>query len=311
MTTHAKITLGSLLFLCVIGCADEVAAPSGVEEPFSVYGIMNPLLPTQTLLVSATENSVAPASDSIDAVVTSTNLTTGERHVWQDSVSANETDQLDHVFWAEFRPDFSTRHLIEVIRSDGAASLVYVDVPMDVTVESEDTGTRDLIAYIRGGDFRIMRADVVYSVRRHPDTELSENPQLSYSFSYISDVSQTASGFQIDIDLHRHFDVIASLYMLDIGGTWSSRRFPFHEGLALMRMNLRLTVGNDAWNPPGRETGQDVLVHPGTLSNVENGFGFVGGGYNRDYPLYPSASAIADTWFFDFLCRPYANCTDP
>jgi hypothetical protein len=154
-----------------------------------------------------------------------------------------------------------------------------------------------------------MRADVVYTVRKYPD--VFENRQLRYSFSYLDNVLQTDSEFHINIDLHRHFDVISSLYMLDTGGTWTSRRFPSHEGIALIRLNLRLTVGNEAWNPPGRALGQDVLVHPGTLSNVENGFGFVGAGYNRDYPLYPSASALADTWFFDFLCRPYDNCVDP
>ena len=50
-------------------------------------------------------------------------------------------------------------------------------------------------------------------------------------------------------------------------------------GFDLQGMLLRLVVASEDWQPPDGVFDPDVLVQPGTLSNVENGFGFVGAGY--------------------------------
>ena len=50
-------------------------------------------------------------------------------------------------------------------------------------------------------------------------------------------------------------------------------------GIQFRDVTIRLIVANEAWNPPDGEFDPDVLVQPGLLSNVENGFGFVGAGY--------------------------------
>ncbi len=69
-------------------------------------------------------------------------------------------------------------------------------------------------------------------------------------------------------------------------------------------MELEVTIGNADWDPPGGDFSDErVLVHPGTLSNVENGYGLVVGGYNEETVLYPSFRAVADTPFFDYIQR--------
>src|SRR5690606_7524938 len=44
----------------------------------------------------------------------------------------------------------------------------------------------------------------------------------------------------------------------------------------LLGAGVRITVLDEAFVPPGGVFDPDILVQPGTLSNVQNGFGFVG-----------------------------------
>ena len=65
------------LIALTTGCEEDVASPSGVEGPFSLNGIINPRLETQTLLVSPIEDLLKPLHSLIDAVVISQDRTSG------------------------------------------------------------------------------------------------------------------------------------------------------------------------------------------------------------------------------------------
>ena len=54
---------------------------------------------------------------------------------------------------------------------------------------------------------------------------------------------------------------------------------PAGSRVVLLYMEVRVFVADEAWRPPGGVFDEDLLVQPGAFSNVENGFGFVGGGY--------------------------------
>ncbi len=186
----------------VFGCADKIAAPSGLEQPFSIYGILNPRLTTQTLLVSPIENLLEPLGDSIDAVVTSTDLTTGETHLWQDSVVTGETGQLDHIFWASLQPEFGSRHRIDVTRSDGETSSVDVDIPGRVHVEQVDTGTRYLLVSIEGRNVRLVRLEVTYGVRLYDAEVDTLGPMAQHTVSRTGQETVRADGYRVDVNLH-------------------------------------------------------------------------------------------------------------
>jgi hypothetical protein len=309
-TKHIGLLFGCLAIVLFAGaCEEDVASPSGVEEPYSMYGILNPRLTTQTIMVSPIEPLLFDFPDSIDAKVASIDLASGEKHVWQDSVTVNETGRLDHVFRSSFRPAFGSRHRVEVTRSDGATSSVEVDIPVEVTVEQEDTGTRKLIVYVRGDAFRLIRVDVVYYVRHYANT--CDTPEGSYAFSYTGREKKRPDGWRVEIDLGIHYDLLESYYHIDFPEVNHYKCIGACENpaaLALMNVKLSITVGNEAWNPPGGEFDPNVLAQPGTMNNVENGYGFVSGGYNQDRSLYPSSQALEDTWFEDFMLRPPSDC---
>lgn len=65
----------------------------------------------------------------------------------------------------------------------------------------------------------------------------------------------------------------------------------------LKGLELHATVGDTAWNPAGGYFDPNILSQPGRLSNVENGFGFVGGGYSLNAPLNPSRESVESACF--------------
>ena len=296
-----------LLFLSLAACEEDVAGPSGVNEPFSLYGVFNPGLSVQTVFVAPVEDLLAPESgDPLDAIITSTDLGSGKTYVWRDSVVANATGQLDHVYWADFTPEYGSRHRMDAVRSDGKKSVVHVEVPGEVRIESSDAPTRNLRVTVSGASrFALVRFDVTYSVRYYdrmePD-EICSSPLKRYTFPYQHHGIALKNSWRVDIDLNSQYDTIRSYYHDDTEIEYLEN--PVRDGPALMGMWLDVTVGSPEWDPPESDFSDErTLVHPGTLSNVENGYGLVVGGYNDEAALYPSSKAVDNTWFFDFIQR--------
>jgi hypothetical protein len=109
--------------------------------------------------------------------------------------------------------------------------------------------------------------------------------------------------------MSEHYFMMASYYVNDTGQPWNLK-FPISNGLALTNIELRVTIGNLSWDNVEGEFSEDVFSHPRTLSNVDNGFGFVASGYNQQARLLPSTSAVGDTWFFDYVMRSSDGCSD-
>ena len=195
---------------------------------------------------------------------------------------------------------------MEAVRSDGAKSVVNVEVPGEIRIDYYDSDTRDLMVNITGvSDFSLVRLDVIYNVRYYdkltPAT-LCNTPLKHYAFSYKNQEVVTENGWKVNINMNLVYETVRSYYHNDTGIRYIEN--PVRDGPALMGMGLEITVGSLDWDPPGSDPSDErVLIHPGTLSNVENGYGLVVGGYNEEAVLYPSSRAVADTYFFDFIQR--------
>ena len=96
----------------------------------------------------------------------------------------------------------------------------------------------------------------------------------------------------------------ADLDVRDVGGAWRltvpfvkataeflRRTNQFRTGLDLVEVEFAPFVANDEWAIPPGGLDEEAIVEPGTFSNVEGGFGFVGGGYEAPVRWIPSASA--------------------
>lgn len=265
----------------------------------------------QTLLVSPIVTRLDDYDAAIDAAVISTNLATGQERVWRDSVVVGERGQRDHVFVADFRPDFRSKHRIYVARSDGDASSVEIDVPGLVSIEFEERPDAVIAVHVSGEDFRIVRAEIVYVVRFYsvgmsPVTVCKQMPRGEYTLPLALQDSADESRQVLEIDLRDHWEFVRSRYAFEHDVRYLSSR----DGVALMEADLEVTIGGDSWVPQGSGLGEDVSGIPGVLTNVANGFGFVAGGYNQQRSVWPSEAAVKESNFFDLLMRPPGVCFD-
>lgn len=296
--------------LLLAGCEEDVAGPTGIEEPFTVFGVLNPRLNTQELLVSPISASLAPSDAPIDAVVTSMDLETGEVHSWRPELEPNATGQLDHIYRSEFRPEFGGAYRIEITRSDGASTLIGVEVPGQVVVDTdEEGGVLDL--RITGEEFRIVDASISFAVRFYDlnmsDREMCQpgNPLGTYTLPLANTPTKIDGGYRYRLSLDEVYEILRGYYAAD----YSPEHFdgfsnPNFDGLALMDIEASLTVGGLAWDPPGGNLDINARAFPSSLDDAQNGFGFVGGGYDQEIRIRPSKNLVGKTWFFDRLIRP-------
>ena len=178
------------------------------------------------------------------------------------------------------------------------------DVPALVTIDQRDTRTRYLDVFIRGEAFSILRINVNYGVRFFDGVvgPTSLGPLGRYSFSWTDARIETEGGWRVRVDLNRDYEEMRSLYHNDYYPEYyNGFANPVCDGLGLFDLEIDLLIGSEDWNPPGSVFDPNVLAQPGILTNVENGFGLVTGGYDESRSLIPSTDALGETGFFDYM----------
>ena len=68
-------------------------------------------------------------------------------------------------------------------------------------------------------------------------------------------------------------------------------------------LTLTVHIGNEEWVSPVGLFDPDVLVEPGTLSNISNGFGFFGAGYTESVTWDPSNLLLIQAGFINCPVR--------
>lgn len=264
-----------VLIATLAGCDATIEPTPGTDRVYTLYGQLDADADTQAVRVipiAETLDSIDP--DAIDAAVTSRHEQTGETRVWRDSLVQYPDGTQGHVFFAPFSVDYEDTYRLDVDRSDGAQATVTVTVPPLSTLDSlrRDVRTGGLADYVVG----------VQGV-----------PRLSgivARYTLVGDVTP--------VQTVRHTDLVAR-----VDGGWEVA-IPFVSDLqrivarsetglvGLIAFEVGVYVSNEAWNADdaGGQFDPEVLVEPGTFSNVENGFGFFGAGYRLWRTLLPTST---------------------
>jgi len=272
--------LSCLLALLLPGCDDSFNPFVGEERPFTLWGYLDAGADLQQVRVFSIESR--PGTDRagpIDAVVTSTDLQTGEQRRWTDTEVVYADSSVGHIFRAAFRAEHGHRYRLEVMRSDGATSRVEVTVPPAVEVAIDTDTERTLIPLrILGAPPQLVGVEVVYDTWTvpaanpwPPGTPAGPNHHFPVAVSYTDKLSPMEGGWQTEIDMVADFPVIEDAFARNCLAT---------EVITLRNVELRLLVASEEWEPPGGVFDPEVLSQPGAFSNVENGFGFFGGGFS-------------------------------
>ena len=282
---HVSI-LAIALALVQTGCDEDVVAVTGTDIPFSVFGALTPQADTQWVRVYPVEGRLEPAGrEPLDAVVTSTAEQEGIMRTWRDSLIRDPGRLYAHVFWHPFAAKHGERYSLVVRRSDGEASRVSVRVPEEATLlmpPPANVAPSRLRANVAGDVPNLIRIEVTYQYRYLTPGGV-ESGQAT--FPYDHQKRRVDGGWIIDLmpapDLRKLQSDLAAYIPLDPT-----------IGLRLTRLILRLIVANAEWDPPGGSFDPEVLVQPGNMNNVENGFGFLGAGYRLSAVWIPRDTLV-------------------
>ena len=266
--------------IIAVGSCDQTIDPIvGEDRPFTVWGYLDATADTQRVRVFSISATLGvDRSGPIDAVVTTTDLDTGEEKLWVDEVVTFPNGDVGHVFWSAFTAQHDHRYRLEVARSDGAVSTAQVTIPPPVTVELVNARNAVVVpAYIHGKPPNLVDVSVVYDAitlppaNPWPPGSTTPPPVLvKVPVSYSGTEEPTDDGWRFEIRLRRDFEIVQEEFV--------TRCLP-GDLIALRRIAFRFLAADAQWAPPNDSFDPNLLVEPGTFSNVTNGFGFFGGGY--------------------------------
>lgn len=289
MTQHLRL-LAALLALALLGGCDEAVDPIlGTERVFTVYGYLDPTAARQAVRVYAIEGQLDPDTEPrpLDGAVRSVALATGAETVWRDSTVFFPDSTYGHVFHAAYTPAYGTDHRITVTRSDGRAAEVTVRTPPDVTPEilAPELLPVPILRVGYPGAPRLNEVVARYTVDGVTVGGEPFGQPGTYTFRHDGRLERTADGWTVRVPLLEDAQAIWLRY-------WGDGR-PFGATLALREVTVEALVSSANWASPVGAYDPELLVEPGVFSNVENGFGFVGGGYRRGVTWLPDAEVLA------------------
>jgi len=289
--TSWRLFIPTLCFAAVawVGCQEKVVSVVGTEMPFSLFGVLNPMADTQWVRVFPIESTLEPAGATpLLASFVSENMTNGNRQSWADSLIQESNGQYAHVYWSPFAVTFGQTYRLEVENPEGALTQVTATIPpfSSLTLPKVQLKPPPLFPILVEGEVpKLIRIEVLYSYKYATALSVARGTAL---FSYDGVQERISGGWRLDINIARD----SRLILEDL-----KSRVTINEdvGVKVVALNIKMIAANEAWNPPGGVFDPEILVQPGTLSNVENGFGFVGAGYRLEATWIPIDTLITST----------------
>ncbi len=121
--TRPRAALFPLLLLALgllSACEESVDPFLETDRYFTLFGYLDTDLDTQYVRVIPLRRLVeTPPPGPLDATVVSTDLVTGERVVWRDSVVTFANGRTGNVFYGVFNPHLGHRYKLEVADAQG------------------------------------------------------------------------------------------------------------------------------------------------------------------------------------------------
>ena len=289
----------AIILLCTLafstGCEEDVNPFIGTELPYTVWGFVNPKEEVQAVRVFTIDPilQLIPA-DPLDATVSIVDVDDNQRFNLEDSTLELPNGDFRHIFYGNFGVESEKRYRIEVERSDGIISRsadVRVPAPITITVLPPNLNAISEIVLpvaFDGNPPSLPRIDATYLAYTINSQSLRV-ANNSVSIPYAGTPVFRDGQWLLDIDLRQDF--------VDIRADFNEKEI---EGLICIdAIRLDVHVTNEEWRSPIGDFDPDVLVEPGTLSNIENGFGFFGAGYVESVSWLPPATMLVRAGFFD------------
>lgn len=254
------------------GCEEAVDPVLKTDEAFSLYGYLDPSSDMQAVRVFSIDGVLENTQATpLDAEIRTINQNSGEEVVWRDSIITYRDRTIGHVYYAGFRAGHDTPYRLVATRSDGRTTSVDVRTPPDgqATIRNIYSARSQVLVEMTWSNVpRVIQAEVSYFVSvPFPDGTDTTTVRVDIKSGRVSENSDGTWSVSI-------------LPSADIGVIFSALQLqPGRDTVFLDHIEVRAFVTSDDWESPVGVFDPELLVQPGTFSNVDDGFGFVGGGY--------------------------------
>ncbi len=268
----------TLLLLATAACNDTFIDPfDGQGRYYTIYGFIDeaknfePGAEHAVRVIALSrfpERILAPTSEAaIDAVVTSMPVRTGESHRWNHTLEELSDGTFAHIFRTRFFVRAGRIYRLEVRRSDEVTASAETTVPRlpesmpqlkAIQVSPDSVLTQEVYLPDLASPWEIL---VIYRVA-------FSGRLVGVRLPYGRSGERTDDGgWRFTINLSEDAPRVRE----------SIARTNGYEGpLDLTAMGLQIKILDTNWDPPEGVFDPEVLAQPGTLSNVENGYGFWG-----------------------------------
>ena len=276
----AVLTLGGAL----AGCDTAIDTPDSLRGSYTLWGALDPTADVQAVRVVPVTDSIGLGSAApLPVAVVSVDLATAAETPWRDSVVTFRDGSVGHVFTARLRPAYGSRHRVVVRRDGGGEVSALVAVPPFVAPVVQRVqrlgGGVVLFPVLWPGAPQLNRVRVTYTLVRATG-EVTDVTRVLVGTS-----GPVEFGWQTVVDVGVEDDRVQR----EAGGEPGD--------FALRNLRVTAEVASEDWRPPGGVFDPEVLAEPGSLGNVEGGFGFVGAAYDVSADVQPLSSDLTATSF--------------
>lgn len=272
-----KLVLAFTAAVMTAGCETAVDPFQPSDMYFSIGGVIDASAEMQFVRLSPLRRSAVISPDPLDAVVTTTDLATGETAVWRDSVFALFPSGIAHNVWTtfDFEPGHSYR--FEARSPEGNVSSVVVDLPVtvpEIVIQIppfSSTATINVLNVEKLADFRL-----IFCGR-----EAFGAPLQRTDIPLINRASEYLHGFTTRVDAYElaRLNGIQEVYWIRVLAMGAGEEWPEFENVD-----------------------EETLALAETLSNVENGAGYLGGVTSR-LAYWPGFTEPLDDMCYGLISR--------
>jgi len=263
----------SMLTFTMAACDDTLSPIIESDQQATMWGTLDMNADVQYIRVIPIRPVIDKRIvDSITLKLKSTDLNTGESVDWAGSEITFDDGSVGTVFKSDLKLEPEHTYRIELTSPDfkfvTSAETTVPTIPVAVVSEESVTvSVGPTGAVIRGSQ------QVVWS-------ELSREPhEIEQWYRFLEFGSYGFLDFKLPYDVPSSYEeALGQLEMaLDLKRQYDTLRAKLNlDQILLVGLGQTLTILDDELVPPGGVFDPEVLAQPGTMSNVENGFGFIG-----------------------------------
>ena len=258
------------LVLSASGCDSDIPGASADGQVFTLWGQLDPTTDRQVVRVEPISATLDGPRDVVGVVV-SEDQATGETTIWRDSVVTYPDDSIGHIFLADYRPDYDSSVEFRIEQEGEPVTYARVTIPPNVTPFFGNlvTGVRNQLDLLLPGAPRVVGAKVIYDIAGGRATSPTGNEYVETVVVEPQNVSSVEFGWRVRVDFTRHVEVLR--------GRFQQREIREFNATGI---RVQVAIANEEWAAPFPFTfSRDLLLQPGTVSNVRGGYGFLGAAY--------------------------------